>query len=308
MEIINKYITAEDIKHYDAEEFQGMTVAVHLHLFYEDLLTKFCFYLNNIHVKYDLYISTPDIANIEEEKIKEKVRTLTHLGKLTIVRTPNRGRDIGPLICTFGKDLSQYDVILHLHTKKSKHNKKSGEAWCSHMLNHLLFSKDMVFNILHVLQNDVAFVCSSDYIIDTSSSHWGKNKKKAKELIERCKVNLDIDKDYPIVEFPAGMFFWARGDNMRKMLTLPLQYDDFPEEPIPDDGTIAHALERLTFILGDDDAYKVLKISLTDTDIIEKMKIKAMKNAKHLHMMQVLVWTNVVLVLIILILLLLLFR
>ena len=71
MEIINKYITAEDIKHYDAEEFQGMTVAVHLHLFYEDLLTKFCFYLNNIHVKYDLYISTPDIANIEEEKIKD---------------------------------------------------------------------------------------------------------------------------------------------------------------------------------------------------------------------------------------------
>ena len=42
--------------------------------------------------------------------------------------------------------------------------------------------------------------------------------------------------------------FWARGDYLAGMLSLNLNYEDFPEEPIGDDGTAAHAMERALFL------------------------------------------------------------
>lgn len=44
--------------------------------------------------------------------------------------------------------------------------------------------------------------------------------------------------------------FWARSDAVRSLLSLPLTYEDFPDEPLPPDGTIAHALERLILVLA----------------------------------------------------------
>jgi lipopolysaccharide biosynthesis protein len=49
----------------------------------------------------------------------------------------------------------------------------------------------------------------------------------------------------PFFEFPVGSMFWARPCALSPLLDLKLDWDDYPEEPIPDDGTILHALERL---------------------------------------------------------------
>ena len=49
--------------------------------------------------------------------------------------------------------------------------------------------------------------------------------------------------------FPVGSMFWARAAALAPLLSLELGYDDYPEEPLPYDGTMLHALERL-FALG----------------------------------------------------------
>ena len=49
--------------------------------------------------------------------------------------------------------------------------------------------------------------------------------------------------------FPAGSFFWARVSSLKPMLELGLRWDDFTKEPMPEDGFLAHALERCLGLL-----------------------------------------------------------
>ena len=49
---------------------------------------------------------------------------------------------------------------------------------------------------------------------------------------------------------------------MKDMLSLGLEYDDFPAEPLGTDGSVAHALERLFFIWCMEHPGKVYQIFL----------------------------------------------
>jgi lipopolysaccharide biosynthesis protein len=39
--------------------------------------------------------------------------------------------------------------------------------------------------------------------------------------------------------------FWARTKALMPLFDLKLGWDDYPEEPVPIDGTLLHAIERL---------------------------------------------------------------
>ncbi|MBS0193643.1 MAG: hypothetical protein JSR34_05295 [Proteobacteria bacterium] len=39
--------------------------------------------------------------------------------------------------------------------------------------------------------------------------------------------------------------FWARTDALRPLFDLALDWSDYPSEPLPYDGSLLHALERL---------------------------------------------------------------
>ncbi len=43
----------------------------------------------------------------------------------------------------------------------------------------------------------------------------------------------------------VGTMFWARTDAIAPLLDLDLGWNDYPAEPVPYDGTILHAIERL---------------------------------------------------------------
>lgn len=45
--------------------------------------------------------------------------------------------------------------------------------------------------------------------------------------------------------FPVGSMFWARSAVVRKFVDLGLKWDDYPLEPVPIDGTLIHAIERM---------------------------------------------------------------
>ena len=55
-------------------------------------------------------------------------------------------------------------------------------------------------------------------------------------------VSIKEDKE-PIA--PLGSFFWARAKALEPLFEKEWTYDDFPEEPVADDGTILHAIERI---------------------------------------------------------------
>ena len=56
-------------------------------------------------------------------------------------------------------------------------------------------------------------------------------------------MNIEVLPDH--FNFPIGTMFWARTKALAPLIELNLRYEDFPEEPLPIDGTMLHALERL---------------------------------------------------------------
>ena len=52
------------------------------------------------------------------------------------------------------------------------------------------------------------------------------------------------------IDFPIGTMFWARPAALKPLFDLGLGWDDYPEEPVPIDGTMLHALERLVPVIA----------------------------------------------------------
>lgn len=70
---------------------------------------------------------------------------------------------------------------------------------------------------------------------------WGKNRPYAEALGQQLGLH-QLPEHFL---FPIGTMFWARVDALRPLFDLGLNWQDYPVEPLPYDGSILHALERL---------------------------------------------------------------
>lgn len=248
----------ENSSHIDiATSITDMRIGVHLHLYYVEMLDTIAEYLANIPIPFDLYISSPHLINHDETKslLIDRVQNVKFI---EIRSVPNRGRDLAPFIIEYGDILQDYDAICHIHTKKSDHTKELA-SWGDNIFRSLLGSQDHVKKILTLLKNDAKIVYPNDqnhYIKDPTG--WAENHEIAKILLDNY---LDIDiSHFPRTVFPEGSMFWARKEGINSFLEMPLEWEDFPEEPIPTDGTLAHALERIIFISSCSVPGKIVKI------------------------------------------------
>jgi len=221
-------------------------IAVHLHFFYEDMGDICVEYLKNIPITFDLFISIPPGKNIENICTFFRER-LTNVNKVIVEHSPNRGRDIAPMIVQFGERLSNYDYFGHFHTKKSPH-RDDLNGWFSALMDTLCGDPKNIAQILKLLESDGKLVYASGNQILPGDDGWSENKSIAKDILNRF-TDLNIT-DFPYAEFPQGTMFWAKSNSMRDFLKLPLQFEDFPKEPILPDATLAHALERLILVFN----------------------------------------------------------
>ena len=227
-------------------------VAVHVHVFYPEILPRIMEGLDYIPVPFDLFVSVPEGVPVPYE--------LESRTQCMIERCPNRGRDLAPFVCVFGKKLSGYDFIAHFHTKKSPHI-VGRRDWLGHVLSCLLGGTEAVNGIFHMLANGYGMVAASDYApTPEDPTGWMRNLTYAEKLARQGGLKVDLRRDYTPIHFPQGSMFWARGDFLRRLLEMPLSFDDFPNEPIGIDGSPAHALERMLFLWGYGTGLKVAKL------------------------------------------------
>lgn len=228
-------------------------IAVHVHVFYPELLPRILAALDCIALPFDLFVSVPEGVSVPRE--------LKGRSQCVVERCPNRGRDIAPLVCAFGKRLAAYDVVAHFHTKKSAHVVDRPD-WLGHVIASLLGGRERVNGVLHMLGNGYGMVAASDYVpVPEDPTGWMRNLSYAEDVVRRSGLDVDLRRDYTPVFFPQGSMFWARGDFLRRFFALPLTFDDFPAEPIGVDGSLAHALERLFFLWGTGTGLKVAKLA-----------------------------------------------
>lgn len=221
------------------------SVGIHLHLYYPDMLDECASYLQRIPVPFCLYVSIPEWE--DDQLIADAFRKrLTALQNIIVRKVPNRGRDIAPFIIEFGQNLLQHQFIAHIHTKRSPHNSNL-TTWFKDLMGTLFGSDAEIMQIWQLLQKDGKFVYPAPNAnILVGKDGWAENYETARRIAKKYfRVSLQ---NFPKIEFPQGTMFWATSTALKKFLSLPLRYSDFPVEPIPPDGTLAHALERLVLI------------------------------------------------------------
>ncbi len=70
---------------------------------------------------------------------------------------------------------------------------------------------------------------------------WGKNFSFGEKLLSDMAIKYHDQE----LCFPIGTMFWARPRGLKALFKLNLNWEDYPEEPLPYDGSLLHAIERL---------------------------------------------------------------
>ena len=255
-------------------DFRNMKTAVHLHCFYTDMVPEICGYLNSIPTEFDIFVSVPESNGKDVEKIQNALKSsVPQLVKCEIRVCQNRGRDIAPMICTFGKDLLKYDYFCHIHTKKSLHTKEHA-PWANFIFEHLFGDKEWSRRVFQLLADGAAAVYPPDFLMMREEpSGWGSNIRFAQQILDRFAKKINLQQDFPVIEFPQGSMFWASVSAFKEMLQLDLTYNDFMPEPLGVDGSSAHALERIFFIWCMEHPGNVCQIfKENETDMIERKR------------------------------------
>ena len=231
-------------------------VAAIVHIFYTELADELKNFLRNIPCAVDVFISTTS----PEKKIAiEKIFDDFDKGTVTVKIFPNRGRDIATAFVGFREIYSDYDICVHLHTKKSPHAENILTGWRNYLYKNLLGSPEIVSGILKILDDErVGMIFPQHFNPIRVYVNWGENFIAVKNFLR--ELNIDVT-NRNLIEFPTGSMFWFKPKALAPLLNSGLTFDDFPAEDGQVDGTIAHAIERAFLFIVESSNFTWLKIS-----------------------------------------------
>jgi lipopolysaccharide biosynthesis protein len=156
---------------------------------------------------------------------------------------PNRGRDIGAFLVALAEGrFRSYGVVGHIHGKRSPHvADEIGRRWRNYLWQNLVGGKRATADAI-IARFAEAAALGLVFPEDPHIVGWDQNRDMAEALARRMNIPLPLPDHF---DFPVGTMFWARPESLAPLVDLKLTWEDFPDEPVPIDGTILHALERL---------------------------------------------------------------
>jgi glycosyltransferase involved in cell wall biosynthesis len=215
-------------------------IALHAHFHYTNLAADLAARLCRNRSQVDLFLSTN-----EESKAKELRHDFRHhQGQVTVGVSPNQGRDIGPFLTGLAEEIAsnRYDLFGHIHAKRSLAvDARMGDSWREFLWENLIGGMHPMLDLaaaVFAARPSLGLLMAEDpHLVG-----WGENLPLATDLAQRMGFQTPLDTFF---DFPLGTMFWARPEALLPLLTLGLSWDSYPAEPVPYDGTILHALERL---------------------------------------------------------------
>lgn len=235
-----------------------LKIAIHIHVYYIDVFIKYIEALDKVKNPFDLYLSTDTEEKRKEILTLSKEKNIENSIK-NIVVCKNQGRDIAPWLIDFKEINEAYDIVGHFHTKKTAHaDEWIGESWQDEIIESLIINTDYIINYFQkhksigIIMPDISYYHS--YV--SQGDAWVSNRGLFNQFWDKMKLSKKLDAhllDYPIM--PYGNMFWYRPKALKPLFDLNLLLEDFPEDPIPVDGTIAHAIERLPVYIAWNQGY-----------------------------------------------------
>ena len=230
----------------------ALRAAIHGHFHYTDNVDEFLQALKANTARVDLFLTTTGEA--AADRLRRAVEAYAS-GAAFVEVTPNLGRDIGPFLQLLGGGLQGYDVVGHVHGKRSIHtldyDAEFGNRWRDFLWRQLIGPSVPVVDVVLAEfaadpQLGLVFPENEQFI------GWEKNRESAAALAPRLKLETLPEH----IEFPAGTMFWVRPQALAALLEAGLKPEDYPPEPLPEDGTMLHALERMLPIVVQDAGFR----------------------------------------------------
>lgn len=224
-------------------------IALVLHIYYIEL-AEFCRrYVESLPDYVDVFITVPD-----ERRLKVAKDVFKDIPNKTEFRiTGNIGRDVAPFIVGCRDVIENYELICKVHGKKVYQVKPMslGESWAYECFENLLGNRCITENIIALFENDPRLGIVSPpiphhgpYYPTIGKGEWGENYKIVEKLAKKLNINVDINRNKE-PNAPLGSMFWVRTDALKPLFRHNWKYSDMPKEPIADDNTVLHGIERL---------------------------------------------------------------
>lgn len=215
-------------------------VALHAHFYHELGARDLAARLFTNKTECDLFLSTD--TEVKAEHLRSAFAN--HRGGIDIRIMPNRGRDIAPFLTGLAREISDggYDVFGHVHGKRSLDLYATlGNLWREFLWENLVGGAypmlDLAVSAI-TSQPDIGLLIAEDpHLVG-----WNGNRAIAERLAKRMGIVTPLEDFF---DFPLGTMFWARPGALQPLVALHLEWEDYPVEPVPNDGNILHALERL---------------------------------------------------------------
>ncbi|MGH9710554.1 MAG: rhamnan synthesis F family protein, partial [Candidatus Acidiferrales bacterium] len=150
----------------------GLRLAVHVHAYYPEYIEEVHHALTRIPYPFDLFVTACAVAD-ERFIFHYLTRRNPRFGfKVKLVE--NRGRDIGPMLTAFPRMWNEYDVVAHLHSKKSPHT-GFGDKWRKYALEQMFGSPELLECIMDYLaeNKDIGFFFPDNLYEIKKYVEWG---------------------------------------------------------------------------------------------------------------------------------------
>ena len=212
------------------------------HVFYPEFATQLIDALKQLPKETKVFATTPS------QEIKEDLEGyLEAAGNPHDVRlTPNIGRNFGPLLVEFSKNLLEEESFIHVHSKKSLHSPHISKEWLRRNTD-LLLTRKGIQRISSLTESNprigLVFGDASDLVWGINF-RWGRSKNIARKTFGHLP-GFEGVKWTGKLSFPAGGMFWVRSQAIRPLLEIDWDYGMFPQENNQQDGELQHAQERI---------------------------------------------------------------
>ena len=237
-----------------------LKVAIQGHFYYEELFPDLLVRLGRNNSDVDLYVTTSDSR---KAKAIEAAKRPPNVALLDVRVVPNRGRDIGALLSGYDHGQWQgYDVLGHIHGKRCSYRESAfGDEWRSFMWGALIGDAGASMDaVLDRFASDqmLGLIFPEDPLLHGMDG----NQEMADRLADDLRIKTPLPAHF---EFPMGSMYLARPKALADLWALGLSWDDYPTEPIPNDGTLLHALERLPTFLAEKNGYRFATVHVRNS-------------------------------------------
>lgn len=240
------YVLPEDYSKKECPYSVLESTAVIVNLYYQDCLHFYLHYLDQIPGEIDVYIISSNA--LAEEEIRKYISGKKNMH---FIRKRNRGRDVSALLVTARDMIWNYKYICFAHDKKPNYDHLSEDIrfWNRNLWDNTLKSKHYIHNVLGLLEEygDIGLLVPpkpiGQYIPDWYTNAWHDDFEIVEQLCKEFDLKCDLDFQEPVITL--GTVFWGRTQVFHKILSKGWKYEDFPDEPMPIDGTVSHGLERI---------------------------------------------------------------